>query len=434
MRYKHIITSVVVALSATGYVALGYFTPRADFFQLLTLFALLFAGYFLMIKWCNDWQKLLIAAAILFRLVLLFALPNLSDDFYRFIWDGRLLMSGENPFLHLPKEYILLNPELGSDIYPYLNSPGYFSVYPPIHQFIFGIGSALSPSNLLGSVVVMKCFILLAEIANLFLIAKLLEKFKLAKRHILLYALNPLVIIELCGNLHFEAIMLCFLLLTIWLLASGRIYLSALAFGLAVCTKLLPLIFLPFLIKRLGWKKFLLFSLATGAVCVILFLPFVNKELIANLFSSIDLYFQKFEFNASIYYFARWVGYRFVGYNIIQLLGPILAIITLLAMVIYAIIEKQQGWNSVLKTMLIALSVYFLLATTVHPWYLTTLVAFSVFANLRYAVFWSAIVILSYSAYLTDSYSENLWLVVTEYLLVTTWLVFELLRLRKLSA
>jgi hypothetical protein len=48
----------------------------------------------------------LIGAALLFRLLLLFAVPALSDDFYRFLWDGRLSLEGINPFLYTPRQLI----------------------------------------------------------------------------------------------------------------------------------------------------------------------------------------------------------------------------------------------------------------------------------------------------------------------------------------
>ncbi len=47
-----------------------------------------------------------IGLALVFRLIFLFATPNLSQDFYRFIWDGRMILEGLNPYLHLPQTFI----------------------------------------------------------------------------------------------------------------------------------------------------------------------------------------------------------------------------------------------------------------------------------------------------------------------------------------
>jgi hypothetical protein len=78
-----------------------------------------------------------------------------------------------------------------------------------------------------------------------------------------------------------------------------------------------------------------------------------------------------------------------------------------------------------------ALTAYLLLATTVHPWYISTLVVFSVFTGYRYPVIWSLLVVFSYFAYQTASYQENLFLVAVEYLLVTGVMLYELFRLKK---
>ncbi len=156
-------------------------------------------------------------------------------------------------------------------------------------------------------------------------------------RNILLYALNPLVIVELTGNLHFEALMITFVLASVYLLRRQKLVLSGVAMALAVCTKLLPLIFLPLYLRRLGWKTALLFYAAVGAASAALFLPLITPELVTGMRDSVELYFQKFEFNASIYYLIREVGYYQKGYNIIQQAGRWLAISTFLGIMLYSL-------------------------------------------------------------------------------------------------
>jgi hypothetical protein len=237
-----------------------------------------------------------------------------------------------------------------------------------------------------------------------------------------------LVIIELTGNLHLEAVMLLFLVLAIYLLVLKKQVYAAVSFGLAVGVKLLPLIFLPLLIKRLGLAKSMIFYATVGATVVVLFLPFYSVDLIPNFFSSLRLYFQTFEFNASLYYLLRWIGYQLTGYNIIATLGIVLAIATFLTIIVIAVREKTVTWLSLFQGMLMCLTAYFLLATTVHPWYITSLVLVSLFTSYRYPIVWSAVIILSYSAYRTVPYSENLWLVAVEYVVVLSCMGYELFR------
>src|SRR5688572_10224235 len=95
---------LLILTSGIAYLLLGYTIPRQNFPALLGLFAWLFAAYFCFLKSPLSVKKG-IWLAIFFRLILLFATPALSDDYFRFLWDGRLLVSGENPFLHLPVFY-----------------------------------------------------------------------------------------------------------------------------------------------------------------------------------------------------------------------------------------------------------------------------------------------------------------------------------------
>jgi hypothetical protein len=385
---------------------------------LLTIFAILFAGYFILLR-SGFPLKAGLRLAFIFRVLLLFSLPALSDDYFRFLWDGRLLAAGENPFLNLPDFYAGTNfagvSGLSNSLYLNLNSPHYFSVYPPVCQFIFGLAAYIDPENNLTGVIVMRFFILLAEAGSVWILIKLLRKFNLPERNILLYALNPLVIMELTGNLHFEAIMIFFSLAALYFLTQKRYHFSAISLGLAVCSKLLPLIFLPFLFKRLGFRNWLNYCLIVGLVCFVLFLPFLNAELIAHFSNSLNLYFQKFEFNASIYYLVREIGFLISGYNQIAFIGPLLSLCTFCGVIFLATRKTNLFSENLPKQISYALTLYFALDMVVHPWYLTTLVAFATLTNLRYPVIWSGLGILSYAAYQTNSYTENTWLLTLEY-------------------
>jgi hypothetical protein len=84
--------------------------------------------------------------------------------------------------------------------------------------------------------------------------------------------------------------------------------------------------------------------------------------------------------------------------------------------------------------MFFAYTIYLLLATTVHPWYIINLVLLSVFVrNYRYAIVWSMLAVLSYAAYITNDYQENHLFIALEYTIVIGWLCFEWFRSKKLS-
>jgi hypothetical protein len=365
----------------------------------------------------------------LLRFLLIFALPNLSDDVYRFIWDGRLLVNGHNPFDFLPSYYLensISIPGINEALFNKLNSPEYFTIYPPVAQGIFAFACWLFPNSIIGSAITMKVFLFLCEVGSLFFIKKLLDHFHLPAKNILLYALNPLIIIELCGNLHFEATMICFLLSAVFFLVKNKMTLSACSIALSVASKLLPLMFLPFLIKRLGWKKSIQYFAMVGVVIVLLFAPLLSGTFFNNFGTSLDLYFQKFEFNASIYYVIRWVGYQVVGYNWIQSTGPALAMIVLLGILTVTFLEKNFNWKNLFEKMLFAICFYLAFATIVHPWYVSLPVMLCLFTRFRFPILWSGLIFLTYINYSYDEYFENLWMVGIEYVLVFSFLIYEL--------
>ncbi|RDC62806.1 glycosyltransferase 87 family protein [Adhaeribacter pallidiroseus] len=321
----------LVLVSVAAYVSLGYVTERTHFSHVLFLFALAFGAY---VKFGTNkyfFLKIALLTAFFFRFLFLFSWPTLSDDYFRFIWDGRLLAAGINPFEQLPSYYLKLPeqiPGINPQLYHQLNSPQYYSVYPPVCQFIFAASAWLAPESNWVLVVIMRLTILIAEVGNIRILLKLLQYYNKTAKQVLWYALNPLVIVELTGNLHFEALLLFFLLSSWYFMTQQKLLFAGILFGLAVSVKLVPLLVMPLILAQLGWRKFVVFGSAAGFSFVALFVPFFSPTILLNIGQSINLYFQKFEFNASIYYLFRWLGSLMAGYNPIAILGPSLSLLT----------------------------------------------------------------------------------------------------------
>jgi hypothetical protein len=434
MLKQRIIQISALGISLSGYIWLGYFTERTDFLQTISLYSVLFLLYvFLLYKnKSGDSYKIAIGGAVLLRLSLLLMTPNLSDDYYRFIWDGLLTVNGMNPYLLTPAELINSQqavPGISDELFQHLNSSGYLSAYPPVSQFIFWLSAKLAGAGIFGNIIMLRVVILLAESGTLTLLYKLANRFKLPPGTILIYALNPLVIIELTGNLHFEVVMIFFLLLAAYLLINDKLLLSAISMGLAIGTKLIPLLFLPILIKRLGIGRSLRYYLVIGATVLLLFIPFLNGESISHYFSSLSLYFRVFEFNASVYYLIRWIYFQTFSDTLIIITQVLLPVLTLLAVTVISLKQQSDSQQSIFLSMLFCLTVYYIFTNNVHPWNLTTLVMLSVFTSYRFMLLWSWGAILTYSAYRTFPYSENLWLVAIEYFLALGWMAVEIIDL-----
>jgi alpha-1,6-mannosyltransferase len=431
----HLLTLLLYLMLAYGGV------PRSNFTVFITLYAALVGLYALTYRFAKTEKEISVAllATSGFRIALLFALPTLSDDVYRFIWDGKLVAHGESPFSAPPRSYSMADLaafEIEPSLFANLNSPDYFSVYPPVCQVIFFLAVKCFPQHLFGSAVVMKLFVIGFDLGSLALLKKLMP----TSKRILLYALNPLVIIELSGNLHFESAMIFFLLAALFFLFKAvsrdgaerrheKIYLAlaAVMFACSVCSKLLPLVLLPVLTVWLGrnldFKRGIIFTLIALITTVIFFVPFLSVHQLENLISSLRLYQQTFEFNASVYYVIREIGFWAVGYNIIAVAGKSLAVLTFV--VVMWIAFSNRLVENIYEKIFAALVVYVVLATTVHPWYLSTLVMLSVFVRWRFALVWSGMAGVSYFTYTQTPYSENLWLVLLEYGVTLAVLCYE---------
>lgn len=419
---------IQVVLSALAYFILLYFTPRKEFIQFFSIYTILFASYYVL------YQKISIQNAIglgiFFRIIALFSIPELSDDFYRFIWDGMLTSNGINPYVHTPKYVIdngILNSDLTSQIFKLLNSPNYYAVYPPLNQLLFKASNLMSwESSIWGQILALKFWLFFAEIGTLLLLPKVLKSYEVNPRNAILYALNPLVIIELTGNAHFEAIMILMLLFAIYFFKK-HLLISAIFFGLSISIKLIPILFIPLLWQYLKEKKWFIYFVIVAVVNAILFIPFLTESFIENFGGSIQLYFKSFQFNSFVY-------------PIVMDFSPLLiqkwASLLLMAFPLFALSWFSFSKTSMLKNlpakMGMAQSFYYFFAAVIHPWYLSTIIMLTSFHPVKYILVWSYVIGLSYFTYRTVPYEEAPFLVALEYVILFTVLFIDWIQLKRI--
>ena len=156
-----------------------------------------------------------------------------------------------------------------------------------------------------------------------------------------------------------------------------------------------------------------------------LFIPFYSLAFIQNYTQTVILWFQDFEFNASLYYVARTIGYLFRGYNEIGIIGKIFPVIIFLFVLYTTFFRKNKSIKELILSMFIVLSFYYFMSTTVHPWYIATLLILSLFTKYKFPLVWSFAAILSYLAYANSDNTENLWIISLEYILVYGFLIWE---------
>ncbi len=456
----HKLPLIFSLLCIAFYTSFAYDLVRTDVIKLIVLYSALFFLSFKIIHLEKRNSGLLITLALLFRMVFLFATPNLSQDFYRFIWDGRMIISGWNPYLYLPKDLIANGTAPIAQAQELFNGMGslsakHFTNYPPINQLCFAIAALFSGKSILGSVIVMRLLIFFADLGVLYFGKKLLKKLKLPIHHIFWYVLNPFIIIELSGNLHFEGVMLFFLIWIMYLLFNGKWQWAAVIFALSVSVKLIPLLFLPLFFqyfmkrsnnnmvpsqsieiapdninKRGGYTTN--FGTVSGVYIIIglttlrPFVSFFSMQFIDNYQKTVGLWFTNFEFNGSIYYIAREIGYSFRGHNEIGIIGKYIPPLVILVILGMTFLRNNKTAVRLITAMLFALSFYFFVSTTVHPWYVATLLLLGTFPKYRFPLVWSLVIILSFPAFIHTDNKENLWVIGLEYVIVYGYLFWEL--------
>lgn len=374
-----------------------YFVTQDDFYTLTISFVGLFAAYLLLVK--TKQKNHLIWLVLIASILATLSFPLLSDDYYRFIWDGISWHKGINPFSTLPNN---TNTQNGYEqmLLEQMNSKSYFSVYPPVLQGCFFYVTKYVTPPLMQQVLALKIIVLLFHFIGFYYSRKCLQHLRLPVSYVYWFYLNPLIIVELLGNLHFESIAIGCLAPALFFLLKNKILSSCFWLSFAILTKLTPLIFLPFIWKYLGLKNGLKYVTIVGIV-VSMAVGFTLGTHIIGMVQSLDLYFQKFEFNASIYYIVSRSIAWLIGYNPIHFVGPVLSIITL-GITLFNTFKVKNNLD-LIQWIFTSYFVYLLLSTTIHPWYISILVYLSMFIHSRLAILWSGLVILSYARYHTHA-------------------------------
>lgn len=230
---------------------------------------------------------LLLGVAALARASFVAGPPTLSDDLYRYVWDGRVQAAGVNPFVHAPASGALT--ALRDDaIWPRVNHPEVRTIYPPLAQLVF-----LAARGPLDSPTGFKALFALLDLATCVLLWRVFAR-RGRERLTLLYAFHPLVLVELSHSGHMDALLLFFLVLAFERADAGRARWAAAALGAAIATKLFALILLPFFARRArsAW-------LIAPALVAALYLPYAGAG--SALFSGLSTYAGAWRFNESAF-------------------------------------------------------------------------------------------------------------------------------------
>ncbi len=384
-------TGLLILLTGATF-ALAVLAQDRTLLVTLVAVALAGSGVLVLLWWKMDVEtKDVLILALVFRIAMFWLPPSLSDDAYRYVWDGIVQAHGVNPYEYRPNDMRLerLHQE---EVYSRLNSRSFYSVYPPVSQYIFRLGSVFYGLTWQGSHYAIKAVLVLAELLALLMLSRLVTA-----RSMMLYALNPLVLLETAGQGHTESLLILLLIIAIVALRSNKRITASIALSAAVWVKLYPLFLLPFLWRRVGWR-----ASGVGALALaLLAMPFAAPMVVSNVRESLDLYVRYFEFNAGLYYGIKQGLLWLTGADFSKQIGPALRTCFLLALPLVYAVDFRRRWP-LEKACLVVLALYILFSTTVHPWYLLTILLLATFLE-RPLWFWLWIGAFSIGTYLLYS-------------------------------
>jgi alpha-1,6-mannosyltransferase len=334
-----------------------------------------------------SWLPLILGFALLFRLMLVFSSVTLSSDLYRYIWDGRVQANGLNPYRYPPAAEEL-TPLRDMEIFPHINRPQAPTIYPPGAQMFFALIYAVFPDSISG----MKTVMVLGDFATMLLIIRLLQKSGRDVNKVLVYAWSPLVIFELAGSGHVEALVLPFILLALLARMHGKSVLVGAALGIATLLKLYPLVLFPALYRRREPS----FPLAFATTLFLGYLPYFAGAG-SKVIGFLPTYFGPPEdFNVGLRYFLTAILALCTSSP--RLIAMLLLTAGLL--VVALLVSREQDFSRRMYGM--AAAYLLLLPTSLHPWYLVWLVPFLCFYPAWGWFYLSGTLPLSYLKYVQE--------------------------------
>ncbi|MBR9978452.1 MAG: hypothetical protein KFH87_10215 [Bacteroidetes bacterium] len=351
-----------------------------------------------------------LTAAVVMRLTLIGTGPIASDDMYRYIWDGKVQAQGIDPYLHAPEDEALA--DLHGPLLPAsINFPSMKTVYPPLAQWVFFLTYSIGGA----SVLAFKIPLLLADAATIILILLLLRQYGIASHAVGIYALNPLVILQFMVDGHLDVIGFPFVLAFLLLYEKRSRIAGAVMLGLSIAVKLLSVIFVPLLLRD-AWERKHLWMMAALAVPVLIYLPYMLSA--GSPFESLAVYTARWSFNGSLY------PLLLALLDTSSTARPVAMGLTVVGVLLLAMTRRPLVWKLAGATV-----VFFLLAATVHPWYLTwTALLLPFYPRWSFVVFVATVSLSNFSGVLYHSggpWVEPFWLGPAVYLPVFVSLLLE---------
>jgi alpha-1,6-mannosyltransferase len=310
--------------------------------------------------------------AALWRLAFLQMPPGSDDDIHRYVWDGRVQRLGYDPYMVVPSDPALAalhTPETRT-----LNNPDLPSPYPAGAELFFRAVTAIHES-----VFALKVAFVVCDFAIVLVLLDILGRSGQAAHWVLAYAWNPLLATEVAGSGHIDIVGTLLLLVSFAALSRRWRAVAAVAFGLAVAVKFLPIVLLP-----LYWRRVRMRDAALAAVAVgLLYVPFFKHGRIP--IGSLGTYVQSFRFNDPVFTTLE----RMAAPQLVVGLAVLVGFLTAIWMRIKAPALSADAFAWPMAASLLC-------APVVYPWYLLWLLPFLRSASTVPIIIWTVSIIPTY--------------------------------------
>src|SRR6266478_641845 len=290
--------------------------------------------------------------AALWHLPFLLMAPGSDDDVHRYVWVGRVQRLGYNPYIVVPSDPALAGlhtPETRT-----LNNPEVPSPYPAGAQLFFRAVTAIHESTFALKVAFVVC-----DLAIVLVLLDILRRCGQGAHWVLAYAWNPLLATDVAGSGHIDIVGVLLLLVSVAALVRRWRTVAALAFGLAVSVKFLPVVLLPLYWRRVRMRDAALAALAVG----LLYVPFFNHGRIP--IGSLGTYVQRFRFNDPVFATLERVAAP-------QLVAGLAVLVGFLT----AIWMRTKSAEGSLDAFAWPMAASLFCAPVVYPWYLLWMLPF----------------------------------------------------------
>lgn len=341
----------------------------------------------------RTWHVIVVlGVGVLARMFFLTPDPLLSDDVYRYLWDGRVQVAGQSPYGVPPNMEELWVVELEwppeAHVRHLVNHPEIPTIYPPLMELLFRAVAMVG-----GGLVTWRCVLLLAEVGIALLLISALRRRNLDPRLAVLYLWHPLPIVESVWSAHTEVIAVLLLLAGLWCLDTKRGIRAGCALGLGAAAKILPLAWAPFLWRRLGRRRGAV-AIAAGIVLgAVTFVPFWGTD-IERATEGLTKYARTWYFNDVLF---RPLGAVFgIDVEDETLRGTQWLRRGMGA--IFALVCLAVAWRGrdAYRAGLVVSVAFVLLTATLHPWYLLWVLPFAIIVRSAPALLLSVTVLAAY--------------------------------------